>query len=405
MVAGQQRRRRDRRAPARPRSRSASVTRAVSGKKAPSLHTPGGVVARRARARRARNRPAARPAPPARRGRGDRGAGRRRRLGEAQRWSGPGGDEIAGVEPEGEPRVAALALGLHLDRDERRVLDRDVELLDRGDQHVAAVGLAAQDGGEQPHHRRRGRSASPGETRCRRARSASRCRRNASGSSCSTGGRRCSADQPRDLGEARAWRDRGAGSIGMGGEVGAARGGVKVRRSRDRAARASRRHRARRAAREQAVALDRAGQAPAAGPLGGEAEEAAVIFGVADQHQAIVAAPRAAAAASACVHQRRPSPPRCRSGSTATGPTITSGTRRAVVAGEAHRPALDRADQRAVLDRGEAQRRRSRGAVAAHPVGGARVAVGPNARSSSASTASRRRRDAAARGRSIARPP
>ena len=53
------------------------------------------------------------------------------RLVEAQRVVGPGDDHLAGVEAEGEAAVAAVALALQLDRDERRILDRDVELLGR----------------------------------------------------------------------------------------------------------------------------------------------------------------------------------------------------------------------------------------------------------------------------------
>src|SRR3546814_14489283 len=60
-------------------------------------------------------------------------------------------DLVARVQPEGEPRVRAVTLGLHLDRDEGGVVDRDSQLLGGRHQHIAAVGLAPQDGGEQPH--------------------------------------------------------------------------------------------------------------------------------------------------------------------------------------------------------------------------------------------------------------
>jgi hypothetical protein len=72
---------------------------------------------------------------------------------EANRVVRAGDDQVAGVEPEGERPVFPLALGLQLDGDEGRVLDLDAELLDRRDQHEAAVGLAAQYGREEPHHR------------------------------------------------------------------------------------------------------------------------------------------------------------------------------------------------------------------------------------------------------------
>jgi hypothetical protein len=62
--------------------------------------------------------------------------------------------EVAGVEPEGEGGVTAFALRLHFHRDEGCILDRDVELLGGRDQHVAAIGFAAQDRGEQADHRR-----------------------------------------------------------------------------------------------------------------------------------------------------------------------------------------------------------------------------------------------------------
>src|SRR5690606_5062794 len=54
---------------------------------------------------------------------------------------------------EDELAMLPLAFALHLDGAERRVLDRDRQLLGRGDEDVAAVGLAAQDRREKPDHR------------------------------------------------------------------------------------------------------------------------------------------------------------------------------------------------------------------------------------------------------------
>ena len=68
--------------------------------------------------------------------------------------SGPSDHRVAAVEPEGDPARPAFALARHLDRAEGGGIDLDLELLDRRDEHVAAVGLAPQDGGEQPDHRR-----------------------------------------------------------------------------------------------------------------------------------------------------------------------------------------------------------------------------------------------------------
>ena len=61
--------------------------------------------------------------------------------------------DIAAVEPESDPALAAFALALHLDRSERRGFDVDVELLDGRHQHVAAVRFSAQHGREQANHR------------------------------------------------------------------------------------------------------------------------------------------------------------------------------------------------------------------------------------------------------------
>src|SRR3546814_14628369 len=61
--------------------------------------------------------------------------------------------QIIGIETEDERAMFPLAFALHLDRAERRVLDRDRQLLARGDEDMAAVGLAAQDRREESDHR------------------------------------------------------------------------------------------------------------------------------------------------------------------------------------------------------------------------------------------------------------
>src|SRR3546814_8879202 len=64
---------------------------------------------------------------------------------EAQRMIGPGHDEIVGVETEDELARFALALALHLDRAEGRVLDRDRQLFGRGDEDMAAIGFRSEE--------------------------------------------------------------------------------------------------------------------------------------------------------------------------------------------------------------------------------------------------------------------
>src|SRR3546814_339907 len=112
------------------------------------------------------------------------------------------------------------------------------------------------------------------------------------------------------------------------------------------------------AAREQAVALDRPGQAPLAGPIGGEAEEAPVIFGIADEHQPVAHADRGRGREH-LFHQQMPQPvllPRRIDRDRADHHQRPGA---AVVARKRHRPALDRPEERAILDEREAQRRRS----------------------------------------------
>ena len=87
------------------------------------------------------------------------------------------------------------ALDAHLDGEKRRVVDLDPDALDRRHQHVA-LGVPAQDRGEQLHQRQRGRSASPGRTTFRRRRCACRCRRSTADST--------DAPAPARVGAARA---------------------------------------------------------------------------------------------------------------------------------------------------------------------------------------------------------
>ena len=85
-------------------------------------------------------------------------------------------------------------------------------------------------------------------------------------------------------------------------------------------------------------------------PLGGEAEEAAVIFRVADQHQPLVGH-----LGKRALHQQPPDPVALPLGRDRDRPHHHQRVHHSVIAGQRHRPALDRADQRAALDRREAQ--------------------------------------------------
>ena len=67
-------------------------------------------------------------------------------LNQFQRVLGAGNDRVATVELERDFARPAASFGLHLQRPESRALDLDLQLLDRRDEHVAAVGLAAKNG-------------------------------------------------------------------------------------------------------------------------------------------------------------------------------------------------------------------------------------------------------------------
>src|SRR5690348_6683638 len=60
-------------------------------------------------------------------------------------------DRIATVERKGDSPVAAFTFAPHRHRPERGRLDFDVELLDRGHEHVTPVRLTPEDGREEPH--------------------------------------------------------------------------------------------------------------------------------------------------------------------------------------------------------------------------------------------------------------
>ena len=122
---------------------------------------------------------AATAAPPAPGAHGGRARARRWRDRSSTRsaWSGPASTTSPTLVRK--RRTPPSAIDAH--GDEGRVLHRDLQLLDRGDQ-VVAVGVEAQHGGEQAHQRPRGRSVCPRATRARRAGCGCRSRRNGRGS-------------------------------------------------------------------------------------------------------------------------------------------------------------------------------------------------------------------------------
>ena len=137
------------------RRRSASVIQpAPAGKRRRRSTRPAGRCPRPARARQARNRPAASVRPRGRGGRPGGARGRARSRPARSGWSGPRISASPLSRRKAMPPLAPVAFAGHLDRPEGGGLDLDLELLDRGHQHVAAVGLAPQDGREQAHHRR-----------------------------------------------------------------------------------------------------------------------------------------------------------------------------------------------------------------------------------------------------------
>ena len=138
------------------RNRSASVIVAAdrAGRIARRSRHPAARGPRPARFRRARNRPAGQARPRARGGRATRGDGAVVVGDQPQRMVGAEDQRVAAVEPKRDAALLAFAFALHLDRAEGGRVDLDLELFDRRDEHVAAVGLAAQDGREQPDHRR-----------------------------------------------------------------------------------------------------------------------------------------------------------------------------------------------------------------------------------------------------------
>ncbi len=109
-----------------------------------------------------------------------------------------------------------------------------------------------------------------------------------------------------------------------------------------------------------------------------EAEEAAVIFGISDQHQRVTAGQAGFGdRLEHPLHQRAADAFLLPIGSTATGPTITSGIDSPDIAGERDRPALDAPRQRAILaHRSEAQLG-NRARARSDAIRGAAAPVGP----------------------------
>ena len=72
---------------------------------------------------------------------------------EAQRMALPARHPLVDIGAEGERARRPRPFGFHLDRRERRIVDRDADLLDRRDQEIL-VALALEHRGEQLHQRR-----------------------------------------------------------------------------------------------------------------------------------------------------------------------------------------------------------------------------------------------------------
>ena len=68
---------------------------------------------------------------------------------DAQRMLRPGRHNLVEIGPETEAALAARTFASHLDGEERCILDGDAAPLDGGNQPIAAVVLAAQDGGKE----------------------------------------------------------------------------------------------------------------------------------------------------------------------------------------------------------------------------------------------------------------
>jgi len=102
------------------------------------------------------------------------------------------------------------------------------------------------------------------------------------------------------------------------------------------------------------MTLDWAGEPPSGRALGGESEKAAVIFGIADQHQR---SGRAGPLGNGehVRHQRMADAPLLARGIDSDRPDHRQPGSGTIVAGERHWPALDRADQLFPVEGGEAQ--------------------------------------------------
>jgi len=73
---------------------------------------------------------------------------------DAQRIVGPHRHKFVEISTEHQFLVAAFAVECHLDREKRDVLDLDAAPLRRSDEPIAAIGFAAQNGGEQLDERK-----------------------------------------------------------------------------------------------------------------------------------------------------------------------------------------------------------------------------------------------------------
>ena len=95
---------------------------------------------------------------------------------EAQPVRGIAGDPVVDIGAEAEHAMVVLAVLLHLDRHERRVVDADADLLHGRDEEML-VALALQDRREQADQRSDARLACPCRTKYRRKRFGCRDRR------------------------------------------------------------------------------------------------------------------------------------------------------------------------------------------------------------------------------------
>ncbi len=158
----------------------------MTGKKTPGTRGRTSFCPRAARG--CRSRPAGRRTCGRSAPRGSRGSGCRAKARRFRRRARPGSGGPA--RPPRDPRPASrkcsicaspVALHLEVDGDEGRVVDRDPDLLDRGDEEIG-IPLALAGSRRTASPGRAARWACPGRTTCRRGRCACRCRRRRAGS-------------------------------------------------------------------------------------------------------------------------------------------------------------------------------------------------------------------------------